>query len=49
MEIQMEKLLQIIGELTVENHLYKQRVQDMAGQIAQLEKEAKEKEIKPTK
>ena len=45
----MEKLMQIVGELTVENHLYKQRVQDMAGQIAQLEKDAKEKEIKSTK
>ena len=49
MEIQMEKLMQIVGEITVENHLYKQRIQDMTAQIVQMEKDAKEKEIKPTK
>ena len=45
MEIQIEKLMQIIGEITVENHLYKQRVQDMAEQITELEKDAKEQKI----
>ena len=49
MEIQIETLMQIVGEITVENHLYKQRIQDMTAQIVQMEKEAKEKEIKPTK
>ena len=39
MEIQMEKLLQLIGEQTVELSLYKYRIQDMAGRIAELEKE----------
>ena len=49
MEIQIEKLMQIIGEITVENHLYKQRVQDMSDQIVQMEKEAKEEKIESTK
>jgi len=39
MEIQMEKLLQLIGEQVVELMLYKHRIQDMAARVAELEKE----------
>jgi hypothetical protein len=42
MEIHMDKLLQIIGELTVENKLYQQRVQDMAAENNLMTKEIEE-------
>ena len=48
MEIQMEKLLQLIGEQTVELSLYKYRIQDMAGRIAELEREL-ERELEKVK
>lgn len=35
----MEKLLQIIGEQTVNVKLFEQRVQDMGAKIAELEKQ----------